>query len=111
MFRPRRSGEIEKALTAGGLARVSARGSRPRQPCVKPSNMPYMNELPKFPTKLTFEFIGEVAEVYLRNFNGAPTKAVAEHFGVKPTMASNYVKAAELAGLLPPTTPGKRRGQ
>jgi len=58
--------------------------------------------------RLTPQFLRQVADVYLAN-EGAPTKAVRERFFVSMRQATNYIKAAEAAGLLPPTTPGRRR--
>lgn len=50
--------------------------------------------------------LGEVASVY-RSAKRAPTKAVAEHFGVAHRTAALWVKQARDAGLLPATTPGR----
>jgi hypothetical protein len=44
--------------------------------------------------------LAEVARVYRENLpTGAPTKAVAEHFGLAPSTASLYVKRAREAEL------------
>ncbi|MDT5370200.1 MAG: hypothetical protein QOC62_4631 [Mycobacterium sp.] len=61
--------------------------------------------------KITPDFLQLVADVYLRNIDGAPTQAVAKAFGVKPRMASVYVERAEKLGLLPTTTQGKKRAK
>jgi hypothetical protein len=53
-------------------------------------------------------FLQEVAEVYRSNIKGNPTQAVQTAFSVSKRMASEYVKRAREAGLLPPTTPGKK---
>jgi hypothetical protein len=58
---------------------------------------------------ITPELLKAVAEVYSHNVNGAPTAAVAKAFNVKSRMASRYVDRARQAGLLPPTTQGKKR--
>lgn len=50
-----------------------------------------------------------VAEIYLAHVDDAPTRAVAALRGYSPRTAHRRVKQAELAGLLPPTTPGRRR--
>ncbi len=44
----------------------------------------------------------EVARIWLADTTGAPTKAVADHYGLAPSTASLYVKRARQAGLLPP---------
>jgi hypothetical protein len=50
--------------------------------------------------KITPKVLAEVAQVYRENLHtGAPTKAVAEHFGLAPSTASLYVKRARAAGL------------
>jgi hypothetical protein len=49
--------------------------------------------------KITDELLDEVASVYRRNLDtGAPTKAVAERWGLAPSTASLYVKRARDAG-------------
>ena len=58
---------------------------------------------------ITPEFLKAVADVYRRNVDGAPTATVAKAFGVKRRMASQYVDRARQAGLLPPTTQGKKK--
>ncbi len=56
--------------------------------------------------KITDEVHGEVARVYREHLKaGAPTKAVADHFGVQPSTASLYVKRAREAGALEPSQP------
>ena len=50
--------------------------------------------------KITPQVLAEVSQVYRENLStGAPTKAVAEHFGLAPSTASLYVKRARAAGL------------
>jgi hypothetical protein len=50
-------------------------------------------------SRITPSLHEEVATVYRSNIEtGAPTKAVAEHFGVAPSTASLYVKRARDAG-------------
>jgi hypothetical protein len=51
----------------------------------------------------------EVAEVYRRHVDDRPTEAVRLAFGWKHSTAAEYVRRARRAGLLPATTPGKRR--
>lgn len=55
------------------------------------------------------ELLRRVAQVYRANIDHAPTRAVAETFGVKPRMASGYVQRARAAGYLPKTTQGKKQ--
>lgn len=52
--------------------------------------------------KITPNVHQKVAEIWLADSTGAPTKAVADHFGLAPSTASLYVKRARDAGLLPP---------
>jgi hypothetical protein len=52
--------------------------------------------------KITPTVDREVAEIWQADTTGAPTKAVADHFGLAPSTASLYVKRARDAGLLPP---------
>lgn len=50
--------------------------------------------------RVTPDLLEEVAQVYrAHTVDGAPTKAVAEHFGLAPSTASLYVKRARDAGL------------
>lgn len=62
--------------------------------------------------KITRTFLEEVAKIYRANSGpgGKPTKAVREHFAASERQASTYVQRARQAGLLPPTTPGQKRG-
>lgn len=62
--------------------------------------------------KVTPNLNQEVAEIWLADATGAPTKAVADHFDLAPSTASLYVKRARDAGLLPPQprTPPKKAG-
>jgi hypothetical protein len=52
--------------------------------------------------KVTPNLNKKVAEIWLADTTGAPTKAVADHFDLAPSTASLYVKRARDAGLLPP---------
>jgi hypothetical protein len=52
--------------------------------------------------KVTPNLNQKVAEIWLADTTGAPTKAVRDHFGLAPSTASLYVKRARDAGLLPP---------
>ena len=60
--------------------------------------------------RITPTFLARVAEIYRANLDHAPTLAVQKAFVVSPRMASEYVQRARRAGLLPPTTPGKKKG-
>ncbi len=59
--------------------------------------------------KITPKFLREVAQVYREHTGRAPTEAVQLHFGVGYRAAAGYVQKARAAGLLPPTTPGKKK--
>ena len=51
--------------------------------------------------KITPDVHNEVARIYVENTaSGAPTRAVAEHFGIASSTASLYVKRARAAGAL-----------
>jgi hypothetical protein len=51
-----------------------------------------------------------VADVYRANIDGNPTRAVKEDLGyASDRTAARRVERARAAGLLPPTTPGKRK--
>lgn len=65
--------------------------------------------LPREHRRITDSFLKAVAEVYRENIHGAPTKAVANHFGVKDRMASKYVDRARQKGYLPPTKQGQKK--
>jgi hypothetical protein len=54
-------------------------------------------------------FLEQVADVYRRNVDDRPTATVATAFGISHSTAAEYVRRARAAGLLPPTTPGKRK--
>lgn len=60
--------------------------------------------------KMDVDLLAKVAEVYRSHLKHAPTRAVADAFGVQIRTASKYVGLARKAGLLPPTTPGKKKG-
>ena len=60
--------------------------------------------------RITTALLSDVAEVYRSHLATGPTKAVREQFFVSERTAANYVQRARQAGLLPPTTPGKKRG-
>lgn len=55
------------------------------------------------------EHLQKVAEIYRDHVDGRPTEAVAAAFGKSHRTAARYVEDARKAGLLPPTTPGKRK--
>lgn len=59
---------------------------------------------------VTPDLLERVAEVYRANIDNAPTTAVRRAFLVGERQASSYVRRCRDAGLLPPTTPGKKRG-
>lgn len=59
--------------------------------------------------KIDKQFLTEVAEVYRAHIDGRPTHAVQQAFNVGPSMAADYVARARQAGLLPPTTRGKKK--
>jgi hypothetical protein len=49
--------------------------------------------------RVTPKLLAEVAEIYREHADdGAPTRAVREHFGIAPSTASSYVKQAREAG-------------
>jgi hypothetical protein len=50
-----------------------------------------------------------VAEVYREHGGHKPAETVAKMLGYSKRTAARRIKQAEEAGLLPPTTPGKRR--
>jgi hypothetical protein len=58
---------------------------------------------------LTPAFLARVAEIYRANLADGPTRAVRATFMVSERTASDYVQRARRAGLLPPTTPGKKQ--
>jgi len=51
----------------------------------------------------------EVASVYREAINGKPVHAVQIRFGYSPRTAARRVQQARAEGLLPPTTPGKKK--
>lgn len=60
---------------------------------------------------VTEDVLREVAEIYEENIDGAPTQAVAEHFGVELRTASQRVKRAREAGFITQTAKSGRRPQ
>lgn len=59
--------------------------------------------------RVTAELLREVAKVYMAALaDGAPTKAVSEHFHTSHSNAARWVQLArsEEYGFLPKTTPG-----
>lgn len=59
--------------------------------------------------RLAPEHLVRVAEIYREHVAGRPTEAVKRAFGVSDRTAARYVQAARKAGILPPTTPGKKK--
>lgn len=55
------------------------------------------------------EELREVAEIYKAHVPGNPTAAVEARLGLSRRTAARRVQQARAAGLLPPTTAGKRR--
>lgn len=60
---------------------------------------------------VTEDVLREVAEIYEENIDGAPTQAVAAHFGVELRTASQRVKRAREAGFITQTAKSGRRPQ
>lgn len=60
------------------------------------------------PRKLTPEYLQRVADIYRDNIADRPTTAVSEQLEVNYRSALDYVQRARRAGLLPPTTPGRK---
>ena len=59
--------------------------------------------------RISREYLEQVAEVYRKHVDDRPTDAVRRAFGLKESTADRRIRAAREAGLLPPTTPGKRK--
>lgn len=59
--------------------------------------------------RLTPALLAQVADVYRTRFDDRPTSAVAAAFGVAHRTAALYVQRAREAGLLPPTTRGRKK--
>ena len=55
------------------------------------------------------ERLEKVADVYREHIEDRPTEAVSGAFGVSHRTAARYVQQAREGGLLPDTTPGKRK--
>ena len=62
------------------------------------------------PRRVTLAVLAKVADVYRANLDGNPVQAVSRSFGVGNSAAAAYVLRARKSGLLPPTTPGKKKG-
>ncbi|KZS80269.1 hypothetical protein B4U45_27885 [Mycobacterium persicum] len=60
-------------------------------------------------SRMSQEQLQKVAEVYREHIDTRPTQAVAAAFGKSDRMAARYVDLARKAGLLPPTSPGKKK--
>jgi hypothetical protein len=58
---------------------------------------------------VTTAALEEVAKVYRENLEGSPTRAVSLFLGYSQRTAARRVEQARAAGLLPATTPGKRK--
>ncbi|WP_414688638.1 DUF6214 family protein [Mycobacterium sp.] len=50
----------------------------------------------------------KIADIYRMHLNDRPTDAVSRAFGKSHRTAARYVGEARRAGLLPPTTPGRK---
>lgn len=53
----------------------------------------------------------QVADIYRAHVDQSPARAVAEVLSLPQRTAARRIKQAEEAGLLPKTTPGKKRGK
>jgi transposase-like protein len=51
----------------------------------------------------------DVADIYRQHIDDRPTEAVSRAFGKSHRTAARWVQQAREAGLLPDTTPGKRK--
>jgi hypothetical protein len=60
---------------------------------------------------VTPALLAEVARVYRENLDGNPTEAVAKYTGREHRTAALYVQRARKAGLLGPTSPGRKGEQ
>lgn len=58
---------------------------------------------------ISLERLQKVAEIYRQHVDDRPTKAVEVAFGCSHRTAARYVQQARESGLLPDTTPGKRK--
>jgi hypothetical protein len=63
---------------------------------------------PKYRT-VSPKHLERVAQTYRADVTGAPTRAVAEAFGVPHSTAARWVLRARKAGQLPPTTKGRKQ--
>ena len=59
--------------------------------------------------RITGERLQKVAEIYRQHVDDRPTEAVARAFGVSHRTAARYADQARKAGLLPATSPGKKK--
>lgn len=59
--------------------------------------------------RISSERLQKVAEIYREHIADRPTIAVTRAFGVSHRTAARYVQQARESGLLPDTTPGKRK--
>lgn len=59
--------------------------------------------------RIPSEHLQKVAEVYREHITDRPTDSVRAAFGVSHRTAARYVQQAREAGILPETTPGKRK--
>ncbi len=59
--------------------------------------------------RMSRERLQKIADVYREHFDSRPTDAVRRAFGVSDRTAARYVDHARKAGLLPSTTPGKKK--
>jgi hypothetical protein len=75
-----------------------------------PAAVAALRSLDRSRRRLTDEDLRRVAEIYQGDTKGAPTRAVAEAFGVAHRTATLYVQRARRAGLLPPVGPAKPKG-
>jgi hypothetical protein len=80
---------LQQGPTTRTRARAAARGARA-------------------PRKITPEFLQQVAQVYRDNIHHEPLGHVAKRFNRRKSSAAQYVRAARVAGYLPPTTKGKK---
>jgi hypothetical protein len=58
---------------------------------------------------LTARAVSGSAKIYRQHIDDRPTEAVSRAFGKSHRTAARWVQQAREAGLLPDTTPGKRK--
>jgi hypothetical protein len=101
--------QIIAACSMTGSADADGRWTTLLQPIEDPGAVTNARRVRAGRPRSSDERLQKVADIYRENIDGRPTEAVKDAFGYGHRHAARLVQQARAAGLLPETTPGKRK--